>query len=582
MPGSDTPVSGGRPDLAPSLNRLSPSGSVLGGAAPLTQTVASDGSPSSELDTAQPSSCEKRLKKYESYSDDQILALIEELQLLLADRGVPLPRAPCSRNLINDFDMASPPISRPSDTCPPSTSCGRKRKSKTTAAANLQAAGRDDASFERPKRKIKKLAASRSEIVDSPASDISPLCTVRKKPPASQDVADSGPISDMSSIPPSSGTDAVVSDPPGPSTASRDGGPKPILKPEALEIPPIVISEKRSWAHLRQVFIKMGFGFDKSQNAADGVRVFPDSETNYRKMVKFLDSENIEFHTYQLPSEKLLNVVLRGLSSDFLAEDIANDLIAQGFSPEHVSVMKRVRDRRPMPLFLVKIDRSQKDIYHITSVLGLPVSVESLKARSGTGQCFRCQRFGHAQSNCRAAWRCVACGGPHSVKDCKKSPDRPPTCANCDGDHAASYKGCPRFPRPKPLARSASARVDDAGVSSATVPGRRYSDAVARPDPLSDAPVRAPQQPTSQRKTHFTPKFKGNSSSASKRSSSKKKTPASSGIVPPSATATRPFDLMGSSEAQMFHMFMQFMYFNEQFEKFRSNPQLQVSQGLSK
>ena len=57
-------------------------------------------------------------------------------------------------------------------------------------------------------------------------------------------------------------------------------------------------------------------------------------------------------------------------------------------------------------------------------------------------QCYRCQRFGHAQDSCRA--RDVRCGkyaGAHNRPECTA---RASYCANLRGDHLASDGRCPR------------------------------------------------------------------------------------------------------------------------------------------
>ncbi|KAK9703808.1 zinc finger associated protein [Popillia japonica] len=93
--------------------------------------------------------------------------------------------------------------------------------------------------------------------------------------------------------------------------------------------------------------------------------------------------------------------------------EVYNDLRERGFAPEVVVRMRRPRDRAPMPLVLVKVSKDQKNIYHLTEVLSLEISVEALKANPSIGQCYRCQRFGHAQSRCTAPRKCVACAGDH-------------------------------------------------------------------------------------------------------------------------------------------------------------------------
>lgn len=52
-------------------------------------------------------------------------------------------------------------------------------------------------------------------------------------------------------------------------------------------------------------------------------------------------------------------------------------------------------------------------------------------------QCYNCQCPGHLAKDCKAATRCLLCGGPHNVKDC--SADRnAPHCCLCDGPHTAN------------------------------------------------------------------------------------------------------------------------------------------------
>ncbi|KAK9731743.1 hypothetical protein QE152_g13379 [Popillia japonica] len=81
-------------------------------------------------------------------------------------------------------------------------------------------------------------------------------------------------------------------------------------------------------------------------------------------------------------------------------------------------------------------------LYNLTEVLSLEISVETLKSRPTVGQCFRCQRFGHAQSRCTAPKKCVACAGDHASESCPRPKKDPATCANCGEEHPANYRGC--------------------------------------------------------------------------------------------------------------------------------------------
>ncbi|GBP63921.1 Nucleic-acid-binding protein from transposon X-element [Eumeta japonica] len=92
-----------------------------------------------------------------------------------------------------------------------------------------------------------------------------------------------------------------------------------------------------------------------------------------------------------------------------------------------------------------------KDIFKSPpKVCGLSgIIVEAPYRKSGPGQCYRCQLYGHAAQNCYAQPRCVKCREPHSTKECKRSKDSGdvPECVNCNSEgHPASYKGCPKAP----------------------------------------------------------------------------------------------------------------------------------------
>ncbi|KAK9751450.1 hypothetical protein QE152_g5048 [Popillia japonica] len=103
--------------------------------------------------------------------------------------------------------------------------------------------------------------------------------------------------------------------------------------------------------------------------------------------------------------------------------------------------------KAPIPLVLVKISKDQKAIYHLDKVVSLEVSVETLKSRPTIGQCYRCQKFGHAQSRCTATRRCAAFAGDHEPGACERPKQVPATCANCGEEHSANYRGCARYPK---------------------------------------------------------------------------------------------------------------------------------------
>ncbi|XP_062584090.1 uncharacterized protein LOC134245861 [Saccostrea cucullata] len=63
-------------------------------------------------------------------------------------------------------------------------------------------------------------------------------------------------------------------------------------------------------------------------------------------------------------------------------------------------------------------------------------------------RCFKCQRFGHGQMNCKGSEACFRCGEDgHDGKTCQNTPK----CKNCKGEHMASSKQCPIWKKEKEI-----------------------------------------------------------------------------------------------------------------------------------
>lgn len=212
------------------------------------------------------------------------------------------------------------------------------------------------------------------------------------------------------------------------------------------KIPPIVLSNKDAWTKITKSRADNNFNYQKAKNTKDGIKIFPNSADDYRKITKFFDSNGHEYHTYELPDDKLLHIVLRNIPIEINIEDIEEDLTIKGFHPEAIHRMKN-KNKNPMPLILVKLPKNEKNIFEITEINGLLTVVETLKNKTGSGQCFRCQRFGHSAKFCHHPHRCVKCGQNHDSTTCNLPKDSLATCANCGKQHPASYKGCEAFPK---------------------------------------------------------------------------------------------------------------------------------------
>lgn len=223
------------------------------------------------------------------------------------------------------------------------------------------------------------------------------------------------------------------------------------ITPHIEKIPPIVIHEKTKWSSISGEITRNKLNYTKATTVHNGIKIEPSSVEDYRAMITLLrEKMKVQFHFYELNSEKQLKVVLRGVIQELSDEEITNNLHQQGYPISKISRMLG-KNKQPAPMVLIEIDREYKSIYNLTHCCGLTITAEPLKAKTGLIQCHRCQMFGHAQKNCNADYKCLKCGGDHSTHLCTKLRTTPAKCANCAGEHPANYHKCVANPNNKPI-----------------------------------------------------------------------------------------------------------------------------------
>lgn len=98
-----------------------------------------------------------------------------------------------------------------------------------------------------------------------------------------------------------------------------------------------------------------------------------------------------------------------------------------------------------LPMYLVQISpTSNEELIYIKNVLQHIITWEKLK-KNEIMQCKRCQRLGHAATNCKLKYRCVKCKGQHGTGECPSNNLDKETlyCINCNSyGHPAAYRGC--------------------------------------------------------------------------------------------------------------------------------------------
>lgn len=113
---------------------------------------------------------------------------------------------------------------------------------------------------------------------------------------------------------------------------------------------------------------------------------------------------------------------------------------------------KSRQENKTLPIFLVQLT-PQSELNNLKKIRYLfhqLINWDKLMRREII-QCKKCQRIGHAASNCNLSYRCVKCNNKHEPGKCSYSPqaqlDKSKLfCINCNKyGHPASYRGCPKI-----------------------------------------------------------------------------------------------------------------------------------------
>lgn len=155
--------------------------------------------------------------------------------------------------------------------------------------------------------------------------------------------------------------------------------------------------------------------------------------------------KNTEFHTYKPRQERSFRVVIRNLHPSTEIQEIKTAIMEKGHDVTNIWNVKQRNTNRPLPLHFIdlKPHPTNKEIYHISTLLHTSVTVEAPHVTRAIPQCMRCQKYGHTKNYCRNTPRCVKCADKHLTSDCpRKTQGEAVKCANCGDQHPANYRGC--------------------------------------------------------------------------------------------------------------------------------------------
>lgn len=141
--------------------------------------------------------------------------------------------------------------------------------------------------------------------------------------------------------------------------------------PKKEKVVPIIIREKEKWTQLNKEVNKQKMNFTKAKVVKSETQIEPATETDYRKIYKLLKKMKIQFHTFDLKSEKPLKIVIRSIPQKTEEEGIKSDLQSKRYPIKKITRMRNKYGS--IPMVIVDIGREYKSIYNLKDCYGLIV-----------------------------------------------------------------------------------------------------------------------------------------------------------------------------------------------------------------
>lgn len=185
----------------------------------------------------------------------------------------------------------------------------------------------------------------------------------------------------------------------------------------------------------------------RTAGGAKKVRISCSTLDTKKKIIELLSSKQVAMHSFTETTSKSAIFVLKGYDVDHNPTEILKDLQAANIPATKVTTIVKSTDNSNA-VHLVHFGQDSTSLSVLNKLHrrfnGANVRWEAQDpAKKRHTQCHKCQRWGHSSNNCYHQDRCVKCLGTHRTEDCnRKDRDDQVKCVNCEGNHAANFRGC--------------------------------------------------------------------------------------------------------------------------------------------
>lgn len=193
--------------------------------------------------------------------------------------------------------------------------------------------------------------------------------------------------------------------------------------------------------------------------APSGIKVFPSTTENFKKLKIHLQTIRAKFFTHSLREEQTSKFVLHGLN-DMLESELLTLLKEESLEPLKVKKMnimkKKYSDHCAYIIYFPKMAKIKiSKLREIRALNYIRVRWDFYSnRRQGPIQCSNCMSFGHGGNGCFLPSVCIRCGKNHKSQECPllvdnetmevrtRVPVKSLKCGLCGQNHTANFSQC--------------------------------------------------------------------------------------------------------------------------------------------
>ncbi|GIY07290.1 RNA-directed DNA polymerase from mobile element jockey [Caerostris darwini] len=133
-------------------------------------------------------------------------------------------------------------------------------------------------------------------------------------------------------------------------------------------IPPIIVDDPVNGKQLLEDLNHLTNEAVTGRVIGNKLKIFPPSAEAHRAIRREIsDERKLKSHTYLLPQEKQLKVVIRGIPNDFPTKEIEEFLMSEGFEVQFVTHLRHRSGKGNMPLFLAVLPNAPTSLQNTIS-----------------------------------------------------------------------------------------------------------------------------------------------------------------------------------------------------------------------